>query len=176
MQFTIFGSEHSMNSTKLVYFWFGLVRKVTNPSKRDVPSMNSTCIPSGNPNYELTTENRKSHVLLCLLLFHCYPLRIGSLSLPFVLVFLCNSQEHCLSFPWFRLGMKQSLSLGQIICHRWLFKQLLMPSVCHVAWAKLSPNPTMRRSSLCSFITHPLYLMMSMIMLTLVKSKEIRQS
>jgi hypothetical protein len=36
--------------------------------------------------------------------------------------------------------------LGEIIYHRWLFEQLLVPSVHHIARVKLSLDPTMRRS------------------------------
>jgi hypothetical protein len=32
--------------------------KASNPTRRDVPSINSTSKPSGNPNHELNSENR----------------------------------------------------------------------------------------------------------------------
>jgi hypothetical protein len=61
-------------------------------------------------------------------------------------VFPCDLQEHYLYLAWFRLGIDQIVWLGEIICHRWLFEQLLVPSVRQVAQVKLSPDPTTRRS------------------------------
>jgi hypothetical protein len=36
--------------------------------------------------------------------------------------------------------------LGEIIYHRWLFEQLLVPLVRHITRVKLSLDPMMRRS------------------------------
>jgi hypothetical protein len=79
-------------------------------------------------------------------LCHCCPLEDWESSLPFVLVFPCDLQEHCLYLAWFKVGSDLSVWLGEIICHRWLFEQLLVPSVHHIARVKLSLDPTMRRS------------------------------
>jgi hypothetical protein len=79
-------------------------------------------------------------------LCHCCPLEDWESSLPFVLVFPCDLQEHCLYLAWFKVGSDLSVWLGEIICHRWLFEQLLVPSVRHIARAKLSLDPTVRRS------------------------------
>ena len=79
-------------------------------------------------------------MLLSLGLCHSCPLEDWEFSLPFVLVFPCDLQEHCLYLAWFRLGIDQIVWLGEIICHRWLFEQLLVPSVRQVARVKLSPD------------------------------------
>jgi hypothetical protein len=79
-------------------------------------------------------------------LCHCCPLEDWESSLPFVLVFPCDLQEHCLYLVWFKVGSDLSVGLGKIICHRWLFEQLLVPLVRHIARVKLPLDPTMRRS------------------------------
>jgi hypothetical protein len=55
-------------------------------------------------------------------------------------------QEHCLYLAWFKVSSDLSVWLGEIICHRWLFEQLLVPLVRHITRVKLSLDPMMRRS------------------------------
>ena len=83
-------------------------------------------------------------MLLSLGLCHSCPLEEWEFSLPFVLVFPYDVQEHCLYLEWFRLGIDQIVWLGEIIYHRWLFEQLLVSSVHQVAQVKLCPDPTAR--------------------------------
>jgi hypothetical protein len=85
-------------------------------------------------------------VLLSLGFVPLLPLEDWENSLPFVLVFSCDLHEHCLYLAWFKVGSELSVWLSEIICHRWLFEQLLVPLVRHIARVKLSLDPTMRRS------------------------------
>ena len=41
---------------QLMYFWIGPISKASGPARRDVPSINITCAPGGNPNHELNSE------------------------------------------------------------------------------------------------------------------------
>jgi hypothetical protein len=126
-------------------FSTGPLWKAPSPTRRDVPSIHNPCTPGGNRDHELNSEKQRSQVLLSLGLCHCCPLEDWEFSLPFVLVFPCDLQEHCLYLVWVTLGIDLSVWLGEIICHRWLFEQLLVPSVRQVARVKLSLDPTTRR-------------------------------
>jgi hypothetical protein len=127
-----------------IFNWASL--KGPSPTRRDVSSINISCTPAVNPNHKLNSEKYRSQVLLSLGFVPLLPLEDWESSLPFVLVFPCDLQEHCLYLAWFKVGSDLSVWLGEIICHRWLFEQLLVPSVRHIARVKLSLDPTMRRS------------------------------